>query len=198
MKCLIVSAHPLADSLCNNLAKRVVNHLRESGHEVILEDLYANKFSPTLTSAERQTYYLDSYDSSAIAEQVDRLEQAEALVLLFPTWWFGFPAILKGWFDRVWAPGIAFDNTENFGPIKPRLKNLQKTLVVTTLGSPWWVDRFIMRQPVKRIVKVALLSTCASNCKLQFLSLYTSENLTTKRIQNFEQKIESELRKWNR
>ena len=80
-------------------------------------------------------------------------------MLLFPTWWFGFPAMLKGWFDRVWGPGIAYDHASDLGPIKPRLNNLKKVLVVTTLGSPWWVDRLVMWQPVKRVMKMALLDS---------------------------------------
>jgi len=51
-----------------------------------------------------------TFQSGVDAGQIDRLMSAEALVLVFPTWWFGFPAILKGWFDRVWAPGIAYDH----------------------------------------------------------------------------------------
>lgn len=106
------------------------------GHGVTTEDLYAVKFEPALTAAERESYYGDSYESSNVTEQANRLKEAEALILLFPTWWFGFPAMLKGWFDRVWGPGIAFDHASDYGPIMPRLENLRKVLVVTSLGSP--------------------------------------------------------------
>lgn len=139
------------------------------GHEVTSEDLYAENFATVLTAPERQSYYSERYDSSNIAEQVNRLQNAEALVLVFLTWWFGFPAILKGWFDRVWGAGIAYDHASDFGPITPQLDNLKTVLVVTTLGSPWWVDRLVMWQPVKRVVKLALLGTCARKSKLQFI-----------------------------
>ncbi len=164
------------------------------GHEVTIEDLYTEKFAPVLTATERQSYYSERYDSSNVTIQVNRLQEAEALVLLFPTWWFGFPAMLKGWFDRVWAPGIAYDHASDFGPIKPRLKNMKSVIVITTLGSPWWVDHLVMRQPVKRIIKTALLGTCTRKSKLQFLSLYNSEKLNTQRIVRFEKKIEKALR----
>lgn len=198
MKCLIVTTHPLSDSLCNLLGKYVENKLTKIGHEVTIEDLYAENFEPALTVSERQSYYGGSYDSSNVAEQVDRLQDAEALVLLFPTWWFGFPAMLKGWFDRVWGPGIAFDHASDLGPIKPRLNNLRKVLVVTTLGSPWWVDRLVMRQPVKRIMKLALLGACTKKSKLQFLSLYNSEKLNEQRIAAFKNKIEKALVTWRK
>ncbi|HBE93653.1 MAG TPA: hypothetical protein DDW55_14480 [Gammaproteobacteria bacterium] len=80
--------------------------------------------------------------------------------------------MLKGWYDRVWGPGIAYDHASDYGPIKPRLDNLREVLVVTTLGSPWWVDCLVFWQPVKRITKLALLGACTKKSKLQFLSLY--------------------------
>ncbi len=193
MKCLVIVTHPSKDSLCKLLSKRVVDKLTQMGHEVVVEDLYAEKFEPALTTVERESYYSNSYESSSIFGQACRLEEAEALILLFPTWWFCFPAMLKGWFDRAWGPGIAYDHARDFGIIKPRLDNLRKVLVVTTLGSPWWVDRLIMRQPVKRVMKMALLATCAKNSKLKFLSLYNSEKLNGRSIEKFNLRIEKVL-----
>jgi len=196
MKCLLVTTHPLNNSLCKILTKHVSNELTNMGHEIIIEDLYNNGFEPTLTAIERESYYSDNYDSSNITEQVKNLKEADALILLFPTWWFSFPALLKGWFDRVWGPGIAYDHASDLGAIKPLLHNLEKVLVVTTLGSPWWVDKLIMRQPVKRIIKIALLGTCAKKSKLQFLSLYNSEKLDQQKISNFKSKIDKTLGPW--
>jgi putative NADPH-quinone reductase len=196
MKCLIVTTHPLKDSLCAALTQNVTSILKEAGHEVTVEDLYEEKFEPALSVKERQSYYGESYDSSNVATQVKRLQEAEALVLLFPTWWFGFPAMLKGWFDRVWGPGIAYDHASDFGPIKPRLDSLREVLVITTLGAPWWVDRVVMRQPLKRILKFALLGACAKDSKLKYLSLYNSEKLDEMKIEQFKSKIEKTLCEW--
>ncbi|MDR2240712.1 MAG: NAD(P)H-dependent oxidoreductase [Zoogloeaceae bacterium] len=101
MKCLVVLAHPLSSSLCGALAKTAIAALNNAGHEVQVENLYEAGFSPALTAAERATYYRPPFDASAIQAQTERLLAAEAIVLIFPTWWFGFPAMLKGWFDRV-------------------------------------------------------------------------------------------------
>lgn len=196
MKCLVVIAHPNTDSLCHAMAESAISALREKGHDVIIEDLYLSGFSPALTLDERQSYYRPSFASAAVQDQIDRLLSAEALVLVFPTWWFGFPAILKGWFDRVWAPGIAYDHATDFGPIKPRLDNLERALVLTSLGSPWWVDRLVLRQPVKRVLKTALLGTCAPNCRLEMQSLYKAESLTQPQVQAFCSRIEKALSKW--
>jgi len=197
MKCLVVIAHPDSDSLCHAMASAAIAALTEAGHDVQIEDLYKTDFSPSLTVAERQSYYRSSFDSAAVQSQVERLLSAEALVLVFPTWWFGFPAVLKGWFDRVWAPGIAYDHASDLGQIKPRLRNLRRALAVTSLGSPWWVDRLIMRQPLKRILSTALFGTCAPSCRFEMLSLYKAENLAVTTVQSFSSRIKKVLVKWS-
>lgn len=196
MKCLVVKAHPIPDSLCSHLSTLVVQKLLADGHEVVIEDLYLNGFDPVLRPEERASYYTPSYDASKLVDQTKRLQEAEGLVLLFPTWWFGFPAVLKGWFDRVWGPGIAYDHAKDFGPIKPRLDHLKKVLAVTSLGAAWWVDYLVLRRPVKRVLKLALLGACAPGCRLKFLSLYNSEKLTKVRVDHFASKVEKELTRW--
>lgn len=197
MKCLVVKAHPLAESLCGSISRRVVEVLQTGGHDVMIEDLYAQDFDAAMTSVERQSYYRKPYDTHLVTAEVERLLSAESIVLVFPTWWFCFPAILKGWFDRVWGPGVTYDHADDFGPIKPKLKNLREMLAVTSLGAPWWVDRIVMRQPVKRVLKTAILGACAPKCRLRFLSIYKSEALTAAQVDNFGRRVEKTLSAWN-
>lgn len=103
------------------------------------------------------------------------------------------PAILKGWIDRVFAPGIAFDHASDFGPIKPRLTNLKQVLVITTLGSPAWIDWLVMRRPVRRILKTAIFGLCAPQAKFAMLSRYAAENPDPVRIKAFESEITDAL-----
>ncbi|MDY0884882.1 NAD(P)H-dependent oxidoreductase [Dongia soli] len=194
MKCLVVVAHPLPDSLCASLAAHVVADLRQSGHEVTIEDLYQESFEPALTWGERQSYYLPAYKPGGdVSAPMSRLLSADMLVLVFPTWWFGFPAILKGWFDRVWAPGVAFDHTETREAITPRLTGLKYTVAVTTLGSPQWVDLLVLRRPVYRQIKYAILRPCAPQCRLKMLALYRSEHVTPQRVSDFKREISQAL-----
>ncbi|WP_026784348.1 NAD(P)H-dependent oxidoreductase [Pleomorphomonas koreensis] len=195
MKCLVVVAHPLPDSLCRSLARLAADRLEAAGHEVTIEDLYGSGFAPALTEAERRSYYAAAFDASAVAGEAARLADAEALVLVFPTWWYGFPAVLKGWFDRVWAPGIAFDHAADFGPIKPRLK-LRHALAVTTLGSPWWIDTLVLWQPVRRILRLAIFGACARGARFTMLSLHSAENPPRQRVERFERRIAAVLDRW--
>ncbi len=189
MRCLVVIAHPVPDSLCRALTTRTVAGLIAAGHQVEIEDLYDSGFAPALTAAERDSYYAPTYDGSDVQPQIDRLLAAEALILCFPTWWFGFPAILKGWFDRVWAPGVAYDHAVDLGPIRPRLHRLRHLVAITTLGSPWWVDWLVMRRPVRRILKTALLLPCAPKARFDMLSLYAAEIATAAQIDAFTARI---------
>lgn len=198
MNILLVTAHPLPDSLCSDLARRVEATLCEAGHHVVREDLYERGFSPVLAPTERASYYGPAYDGRAVADEIRRLAEAEALVLVFPTWWFGFPAILKGWFDRVWGPGIAYDHATDLGRIKPRLDRLRTVLAITTLGSPWWVDRLVMKRPLRRILKTAILGTCASHCRFEMLSLYRAEKPSAAAVGAFVRRIKDFLGTWKR
>jgi putative NADPH-quinone reductase len=195
MKCLVVVAHPLPDSLCRSLARFAIERLEAAGHEVVVEDLYASGFAPALTETERRSYYAAAFDASAVSGEAARLVEAEALVLVFPTWWYGFPAVLKGWFDRVWAPGIAFDHASDFGPIKPLLK-LRHALAVTTLGSPWWIDTLVLWQPVRRILRLAILGACARRARFSMLSLHSAENPPRRRVERLETRIAAVLDRW--
>jgi len=186
-RCLVVLAHPLPESLNAHLARLAVETLRQAGHEVELIDLYAGDFDPRLTPVERRAYY-DKPGTEPEAHGA-LLASVDMLVLVFPTWWFGFPAILKGWFDRTFAPGVAFDHGTDFGPIVPRLTRLRRAVAVTTLGSPWWVDRFVMRRPVRRILKTALIGTCAPQARFSYLPVYAAEHVAPERLTSVERKL---------
>lgn len=196
MNILVVTAHPLKNSLSELFSETITSRLNHMGHDVQLEDLYQNRFDPVLSIDERRSYYEERYDSSRVSPEAKKLLNANALVLVFPTWWFGFPAILKGWFDRVWAPTVAYDHANDYGPITPKLSNLKKTFVVTTLGAPWWVDNIILRKPVKRTLRFALLGACARKCKLKFLSFYKCESVDSVRRDKQLRKIDLELTKF--
>jgi NAD(P)H dehydrogenase (quinone) len=172
MRVLVVHAHPLRDSFAAALRDAIVATLREGGHEVDACDLYAEGFNPVLTPEERRAYNTTQPDIGAVEPYVVRLRAAEALVLCFPTWWYGMPAILKGWFDRVWLRGVAFELPQGRGAILPALHNIKKFAVVTTYGSPWWLVKLVLRDPVRAVLLGGLRRLCARDCRSLFLALY--------------------------
>jgi putative NADPH-quinone reductase len=189
MHCVLVIAHPLQASLCRHFADTASARLEAAGHAVRILDLYGLGFDPRLTRSERQSYYAEIYDISQVEDHARALRAADTLVFVFPTWWFGMPAILKGWIDRVFAPTVAFAHGEDFGPIRPLLTNLRNIVAITTLGSPWWLDWFVMRRPVRRIFRTALFGACAPQARLDFLSLYEAEKPSPARVRRFEARI---------
>lgn len=182
MRALVVLAHPLSDSLCAHLAHQAIDVLRARGATVDILDLYAEDFQPVLTAAERRLHYLTPEPGPDIVALQQRLAAADTLVLVFPTWWFSPPAILKGWFDRVWAPQFAF---EHGTPLKPLLTGLKSCLVLTTLGSPWWIDALVMRQPVRRMLKTGLILACAPQARFHMLSFHAAETANAARVASF-------------
>jgi hypothetical protein len=97
MRILAVYCHPLAGSYCAALRDRALQALRDGGHEVELLDLYAEGFDPVLSPQERSTYLADTAANlTAVQRHVDLLRWAEGLLFVFPTWFYGPPAMLKG------------------------------------------------------------------------------------------------------
>ncbi|MCP4320230.1 MAG: NAD(P)H-dependent oxidoreductase [Hyphomicrobiales bacterium] len=191
---LVVSCHPLTDSLCKDLCDHVLLRFDERGADVVHLDLYATGFDPVLSAVERMHYHKKPYPTDALKRETDDLVSAETLVLVFPVWWFGFPAMLKGWFDRVWAPGVAYDHADNAGPIKPRLTKLRHCVAVATMGSPWWIDRIVMLRPVRRVLAHALVGACARQCRFRMLTLYRADSASGKNVDRFKRRIDIVLR----
>jgi len=195
MRVLVIYAHPLADSFAAALHRTVVAALQRAGHEVDDCDLYAEGFDPVLTGAERRAYNTERPDLSAVAAHVTRLQAAEALVLCYPTWWYGLPAILKGYFDRVWAKDVAFTLPEGGGAIRPALTNITRIAVVTTYGAPWWLIRLVLRDPVRAAVLGGLGRLCGRG-KRRWLALYNIDAATPARCAAFLARVEREFAKF--
>ena len=108
MRTLVLFAHPVETSFAAAAHRTIVESLTAAGHEVDDCDLYAEGFNPVLSREERLNYHDVEICTKPVQSYVDRLRAAEALVLNFPVWNYGYPAILKGFFDRVFLPGVSF------------------------------------------------------------------------------------------
>ena len=135
----------------------MVESLRQAGHEVDDCDLYAEGFDAVLSRSERVGYHDLASNRLPVAGYVARLQAAEALVLCFPVWNFGYPAILKGFFDRVFLPGVSFKLVD--GKVRPNLWNIRKLAAVTTYGGSRW-RALLMGDPPRKLVCRVLRGVC--------------------------------------
>ncbi|MBZ9985969.1 NAD(P)H-dependent oxidoreductase [Mesorhizobium sp. BH1-1-5] len=180
MKVLVLFAHPVETSFNAGLHRTIVERLVAAGHSIDDCDLYAEDFDPRLTRAERLGYHDQRGPNDAVAGYVERLKNADALVLSFPVWNYGYPAILKGFFDRVFLPGVSFELVD--GKVQPTLHNIRKMAAVTTYGG----SRFramLMGDPPRKIVKRMLRATIKPGAPVSYLAHY-SMNLSTDETRN--------------
>jgi NAD(P)H dehydrogenase (quinone) len=170
MRVLYVYCHPLPESFHGAIKAAATAALERSGHEVDLCDLYAEGFDPVLSAEGRRTYHDESVNQAGLERYVERLRAAEGLVVQFPTWCFGPPAMLKGFFDRLFMPGVAFDISDP-ARVRPLLQNIRKLVGVSTYGRPW-TRALMVGDPPRKIVKRYLRWFVARSTSVRYLALY--------------------------
>jgi putative NADPH-quinone reductase len=173
-RALVVFAHPCAESFSASLHRVVVDRLTARGWEVDDCDLNAEGFNPVLSEAERRGYHDVGPNIAPVADYVDRLRAAQALVLVFPVWNFGYPAILKGFFDRVFLPGVSFRLEE--GKVRPNLTHIRKLAAVTTYGGTR-LRAILAGDPPRHVVKRAVWHVTRPDT-LKYLALYDMNRAT--------------------
>jgi putative NADPH-quinone reductase len=190
MNVLVLYAHPVETSFNAGLHRMIVERLTAAGHAVDDCDLYAEDFDPRLTRAERLGYHDERGEGDAAAPYVARLKKAEALVLSFPVWNFGYPAILKGFFDRVFLPGVSFKLVD--GKVRPSLHNIRKVAAVATYGG----SRFramLMGDPPRKLVKRVLRATIKPGASVSYLAHYSMNLSTDKTRERFMAKVAASM-----
>jgi NAD(P)H dehydrogenase (quinone) len=194
MQVLVIYCHPRPDSFSAALRDAAIEGLTAAGHAVELRDLHAEGFDPVLSTAQRGAYFEDKENTRGLEDHVAALRRAEGLLLVYPTWWFGMPAMLKGWLDRVWLPGVAF---RLGGPkaLEPLLANIRRIGVVTTYGSPWWLLLWV-GWPDRRMVRRGLRPLCARGCRTHWLGLTHMDVDNPARRQRFLAKVRRQVAGW--
>jgi NAD(P)H dehydrogenase (quinone) len=191
MKVLIVHCHPLAESFASAILARARAGLASAGHDVRIIDLYAENFQPVLTAQERLDYHTPVLNEANVAEHLAALRWCEGLVFIYPTWWYGPPAMLKGWLDRVWIPHATFEMPKPGKPIGRVLTNIRLIAAVSTLGSPWWWWKFAMGEPGRRILLRGLRVLCHNRCRTLWLALHEMDSVGDDKRNAFLAKVEA-------
>jgi NAD(P)H dehydrogenase (quinone) len=133
MRHLVVAAHPREGSFTLALARAHAAELEALGHQVVVQDLYRMGFDPVLTAAELMPPRSAGPGDSTITEAQEAIRAAEVLSVVYPLWWMSMPAILKGYVDRVFARGFAYEAT---GGVVRGLLSGRRCFVATVSGAP--------------------------------------------------------------
>ncbi|XID94654.1 NAD(P)H-dependent oxidoreductase [Paenibacillaceae bacterium WGS1546] len=157
MNHLIIYAHANGNSFNAAVRDTIANALRERDQEVAIRDLYALNFNPVLTDGELNGFYERKY-AADLEEEHRHIRWADALYFVFPTWWYGRPAILKGYIDRVFSTGFAFRYSKQ-GPIG--LLTDKKAFVFQTAADPeqTLTDRDLLTA-MRNSIDVGILNYC--------------------------------------
>lgn len=197
MRVMVLHAHPVQESFNHALYNAVLEALGASGHEVDPVDLYAEKFEPVMSREGRLRYHdVPENITAELKPYVDRLMAAEGLVVVYPVWNYGFPAILKGYFDRVFMPGVSFVLEGGEGPdkgtLKPNLKHIRKAAFITSYGGDRW-RTMLMGDPPRRFARRWGWATFGSPLPPKYLALYDMNNVTAAQRSAFLEKVRDEM-----
>jgi len=225
---LVVFTHPKGgDSYAGSMLQATLRGLE--GNNVRIRRLYhddklkqnaenpRNDFRAHLTRKEHLSYFPPNMDidqrgsleglrrlktAPEVVDAVEDLKWAEAIVFVHPTWWFGFPAALKGWFDRVLLPGVAFrlpsgigtggQHERVVGGLVPMLSNIKKVAVVTSYGSDFYTASLL--DGSRPWISYVFRGLCAPYCTVQWTALYGMDSVGFEGRQAHLQKIEQTFR----
>jgi putative NADPH-quinone reductase len=202
----IVLAHPEPKSFNAHLTEVARGALERDGWSVTLSDLYAMGFDP----CERAEHFSprqnpERFDVMAehrfasdhgavprpVAEEIARIDRADLVILQYPMWWHLPPAMLKGWFDRLMMPGVAFD-LSNPNMAVPLLMNLKRIAAITTYGRPWW-NALLVGNPPKRIMTRYVPRFTGGRAKVDYYPLYHMNVATEEKRKAFIAKVRAAM-----
>jgi len=194
LRVLVVYAHPIETSFISALHACVVQTLRAGGHDVDDLDLYAEKFDPVLSRKQLISYADVDANTCGVEHYVARLCAAEALVLVYPVWFDGLPAIMQGYFQRVFLPGVSIvvDRDCHF---HPNLWNLKRIAAVCTYGEPRR-DVAVKHDPPRRFVRDNIGALIDPKGQFEYLAMYGMDFVKPSRREAFLKWVERTFRGW--
>jgi len=196
MRALVVYSHPREGSFTAAIRDRILSRLDAAGAEVRLFDLYAEGFDPVLSAQEHEGYLSPDIEGLQLTPHVDALLWCDTLIFVYPTWWYGLPAIMKGWLDRVLLPGVAFHMPQAEGETIGRgLTHITRLGVFTTCGASWWLTR-IVGAPGRRTLLRGVRLLCARRCRTAFAAHYLMDSSSDASRAKHLARVDSEMAKF--
>ncbi|MDD3585969.1 MAG: NAD(P)H-dependent oxidoreductase [Thermoguttaceae bacterium] len=156
MKISVIVAHPNTGASFNHaITKTVSDTLSAQGHEVVLHDLYHEKFDPVLPAGEEKRE--ENELPEPIRKAMNDVRHSDGLVFIHPNWWGAPPAILKGWLDRVLRAGFAYRFTQD-GPLPQMTDKIVQ--VFSTSNTPKDVEETVYKNPIAHFWKTIVFGLC--------------------------------------
>jgi NAD(P)H dehydrogenase (quinone) len=175
---LLVVAHPVASSFVVAMSEVAREAMAKAGHDVRVVDLHAMGFDPVLGVDAWRGHMSPPETKSGLAEHIELLRWADSLVFAYPTWYGGQPAMLKGWFDRVWVEGVAYTLPTGANRIRPLLRNIRTVVVITSHGSKKFMNS-VQGEPGKRVILRGLRTLCHPLCRTRWVAFYGIDRSTS-------------------
>jgi NAD(P)H dehydrogenase (quinone) len=194
MRVLVLYAHPVETSFSAALHRQVVDSLRGRGHDVDDCDLNIEGFDPVMSRQQRLDYHNTAINRASVAPYVDRLLAAEAIVFVFPVWNYGFPAIMKGFVDKVFLPGVSFVLGDD-GSYTSTLRHVKKLGAVCTYGGGR-LRTILMGDPPRRVVKRSLRGLLGLKATCDYLAHYDMNHTSPERRQRFIGEVKQVFERW--
>jgi NAD(P)H dehydrogenase (quinone) len=194
LRILVVFAHPLETSFVSALHARVVGTLRAGVHAVDDLDLYAEKFDPVMSRQGLLRYVDTNANTREVGEYVQRLKAAEAVVLVFPVWFDGLPAIMQGYFQRVFLPGVAV-RIDEAGLFHPNLHHIKRMAAVCAYGEGRR-DVSAKGDPPLRFVRDNIGALIDPKGRFEYLALYDMNFAAAHRREAFMARVQRAFQAW--
>jgi putative NADPH-quinone reductase len=185
---MIVYAHPYDKSYNRAIRDATVKGLGKAAHEIDLVDLYKDKFNPVLSVEDLEAALRKQSFDPVVIDYQRRIEKVQHIIFIAPIWFESVPAIMKGFLDRVFTHGWAYEKVEGKGVPKGNLTHLSAT-VISTLGSPKFVYRLFYNNALKGVLINGTLKCCGVK-KVKWFMLDKIQETTEERRKQFLSKIE--------
>jgi putative NADPH-quinone reductase len=185
---LVVVCHPVPGSFVRAAAAEAVSALLRAGREVRVIDLDEEGFDPVLGRDEWRSYL----SAPAVHPHAEHLRWADELVLCYPTWFGAQPAMLKGWIERVWSVGVAYDLPEGATRIRGLLRNIRRITVITSHGSTKFLNS-VQGEPGKRVALRGLRVLCGVTTRGRWIAFYGNDVATAEDRTRFLARVGADL-----
>ena len=169
---LIINGHPDKESFNNALSEAYIKGASNTETTLTQINIAELEFNPNLKFGYRKRMELEP----DLVNAIDKIKKADHIVWVFPMWWYGYPALMKGFIDRTFLPGITYQPIEG-KPLPEKLLKGKSARLIITADTPKWYDYLIMKSPAINQFKKGTLQFCGINpVKVTYISPIKNSN----------------------